>query len=176
MKIICIGRNYADHVRELRDGGTIPAEPLFFLKPDTALLRNNDPSLVLARRIRLICAAASSGIRWSKRWWHQIFLCKAFVPSFPSPFTSFALFAVIFSLFSFYSTDIFFFNHFLHSSFFIFLIYFGCIIYLFSKTVNIIENYFYTIWCFLICVLWQIFFRLGDIIWFLPIFMIYLID
>lgn len=43
MKIICIGRNYADHVRELRYGGTIPAEPLFFLKPDTALLRNNDP-------------------------------------------------------------------------------------------------------------------------------------
>ena len=43
MKISCIGRNYADHVRELRDGGTIPAEPLFFLKPDTALLRNNDP-------------------------------------------------------------------------------------------------------------------------------------
>ena len=43
MKIICIGRNYADHVRELREGGTIPAEPLFFLKPDTALLRNNDP-------------------------------------------------------------------------------------------------------------------------------------
>ena len=43
MKIICIGRNYADHVRELRDGGTIPAEPLFVLKPDTALLRNNDP-------------------------------------------------------------------------------------------------------------------------------------
>ena len=43
MKIICIGRNYADHVRELRDGGTIPAEPLFFLKPATALLRNNDP-------------------------------------------------------------------------------------------------------------------------------------
>ena len=43
MKIICIGRNYADHVRELRDGGTRPAEPLFFLKPDTALLRNNDP-------------------------------------------------------------------------------------------------------------------------------------
>ncbi len=43
MKIICICRNYADPVRELRDGGTIPSEPLFFLKPDTALLRNNDP-------------------------------------------------------------------------------------------------------------------------------------
>lgn len=43
MKIICIGRNYADHVKELNDGGTIPTEPVFFLKPDTALLRNNDP-------------------------------------------------------------------------------------------------------------------------------------
>ena len=47
MKIICIGRNYADHVKELHeqvaDGGQLPAEPLFFLKPDTAMLRNNDP-------------------------------------------------------------------------------------------------------------------------------------
>ena len=29
MKIICIGRNYADHVRELRDGGTIPPSRFF---------------------------------------------------------------------------------------------------------------------------------------------------
>lgn len=43
MKIICIGRNYAEHIAELHDGGTVPAEPLFFLKPDTAMLRNNDP-------------------------------------------------------------------------------------------------------------------------------------
>lgn len=47
MKIICIGRNYADHVRELHNtaGGPdgLPTEPVFFLKPDTALLRNNDP-------------------------------------------------------------------------------------------------------------------------------------
>lgn len=46
MKIICIGRNYAEHVRELSamTGGDAPQEePLFFLKPDTALLRNNDP-------------------------------------------------------------------------------------------------------------------------------------
>ncbi len=42
MKIICIGRNYRDHVAELNDGGEVPQEPLFFLKPDTALLRNND--------------------------------------------------------------------------------------------------------------------------------------
>ncbi len=47
MKIICIGRNYAEHVAELHrsvgDSGRMPSEPLFFLKPDTALLRNNDP-------------------------------------------------------------------------------------------------------------------------------------
>ena len=44
MKIICIGRNYAAHVGELGFGNeTIPREPVFFLKPDTALLRNNAP-------------------------------------------------------------------------------------------------------------------------------------
>ncbi len=47
MKIICIGRNYADHVKELHhavhDSGEMPQEPVFFLKPDTAMLRNNDP-------------------------------------------------------------------------------------------------------------------------------------
>ena len=44
MKIICIGRNYDDHIaeKELGGGGVRPAEPLFFMKPDTALLRNND--------------------------------------------------------------------------------------------------------------------------------------
>ena len=45
MKIICIGRNYRDHIAE-SDGGPLPVEPLFFLKPDTALLRNNDPFYV----------------------------------------------------------------------------------------------------------------------------------
>lgn len=42
MKIICIGRNYTEHIREF-DNGTVSAEPIFFLKPDTALLRNNSP-------------------------------------------------------------------------------------------------------------------------------------
>ena len=48
MKIICIGRNYADHAKELNDGAELPKEPLFFLKPDTALLRNNDPFYIPA--------------------------------------------------------------------------------------------------------------------------------
>lgn len=41
MKIICIGRNYADHIAELQNER--PDEPVIFTKPDTALLRNNDP-------------------------------------------------------------------------------------------------------------------------------------
>lgn len=41
MKIICIGRNYAAHARELNN--EIPDKPVFFLKPDTSLIRNNAP-------------------------------------------------------------------------------------------------------------------------------------
>ena len=41
MKIICIGRNYAEHAKELNNA--IPAEPLFFLKPDSAIIRRNLP-------------------------------------------------------------------------------------------------------------------------------------
>jgi acylpyruvate hydrolase len=41
MKIICIGRNYAEHIRELNNA--IPTSPVFFLKPDTALLIRNRP-------------------------------------------------------------------------------------------------------------------------------------
>ncbi|MCF8258337.1 MAG: fumarylacetoacetate hydrolase family protein [Flavobacteriales bacterium] len=41
MKIVCIGRNYAEHAKELNN--PVPTEPLFFIKPDSAVLRNNDP-------------------------------------------------------------------------------------------------------------------------------------
>lgn len=39
MKIICIGRNYVAHAKEL--GNDIPASPVVFLKPQTALLKDN---------------------------------------------------------------------------------------------------------------------------------------
>jgi len=39
MKIICIGRNYAAHAKELNN--SVEEEPVIFLKPDTALLNNN---------------------------------------------------------------------------------------------------------------------------------------
>ena len=41
MKILCIGRNYADHIAELKNER--PTEPVIFLKPDTAILKNNEP-------------------------------------------------------------------------------------------------------------------------------------
>jgi acylpyruvate hydrolase len=41
MKIICIGRNYIDHAKELNN--PVPKQPIFFMKPDSALLLNNKP-------------------------------------------------------------------------------------------------------------------------------------
>lgn len=38
MKIICIGRNYADHAKEMK--AEVPTVPVFFMKPDTAILKN----------------------------------------------------------------------------------------------------------------------------------------
>ncbi len=40
MKIICIGRNYSEHAKEL--GNEIPDKPVIFIKPDTALLKTPD--------------------------------------------------------------------------------------------------------------------------------------
>ncbi|MBK6263902.1 fumarylacetoacetate hydrolase family protein [Marivirga sp. S37H4] len=41
MKILAIGRNYADHIKELANER--PEEPVIFSKPDTAVLKNNEP-------------------------------------------------------------------------------------------------------------------------------------
>jgi 2-keto-4-pentenoate hydratase/2-oxohepta-3-ene-1,7-dioic acid hydratase in catechol pathway len=39
-KIVCIGRNYRDHAKEM--GNEVPTEPLFFLKPSTSVIGNGD--------------------------------------------------------------------------------------------------------------------------------------
>lgn len=41
MKIICIGRNYADHAKELNNA--VPSKPMVFMKPPSALLVNDKP-------------------------------------------------------------------------------------------------------------------------------------
>lgn len=44
MKIICIGRNYAEHAKELKND--LPTEPVVFLKPDTALIPKKQPFFI----------------------------------------------------------------------------------------------------------------------------------
>lgn len=44
MKIICVGRNYTEHINEL--GNQKPAEPVLFLKPETAVLLKKQPFFI----------------------------------------------------------------------------------------------------------------------------------
>jgi acylpyruvate hydrolase len=41
MKVICIGRNYADHAKEMN--AEVPSVPVFFMKPDSSILRDGSP-------------------------------------------------------------------------------------------------------------------------------------
>ena len=40
-KIVCVGRNYLAHAREL--GNELPAEPLIFLKPPSSVIADGEP-------------------------------------------------------------------------------------------------------------------------------------
>jgi 5-carboxymethyl-2-hydroxymuconate isomerase len=42
--IFCIGKNYADHAKEM--GGDIPKEPVIFLKPTSAVIPNGSPIII----------------------------------------------------------------------------------------------------------------------------------
>ncbi|MCK7591653.1 fumarylacetoacetate hydrolase family protein [Subsaxibacter sp. CAU 1640] len=44
MKIICIGRNYTEHIKELANEK--PSDPVVFLKPDTSILVKNQPFFI----------------------------------------------------------------------------------------------------------------------------------
>lgn len=46
MKIICVGRNYGDHIKEL--GNQRPEEPVLFMKPDSAVILKNNPFIIPA--------------------------------------------------------------------------------------------------------------------------------
>lgn len=84
MKIICIGMNYAEHVKELAGiaGRELPEKPVFFMKPDTALLKDNDPFYLpdfskdvqyeceVVVRINRICKAVEE--RFAGRYYDEI--------------------------------------------------------------------------------------------------------
>lgn len=77
-KIVCVGRNYAEHAREL--GNEVPAEPLIFLKPPSSLIADGDDivypklsqnlhyeaelGLIIGRRARNVDAAAWRDYVW----------------------------------------------------------------------------------------------------------------
>ncbi|MDX8340627.1 fumarylacetoacetate hydrolase family protein [Draconibacterium sp. IB214405] len=77
MKIICIGRNYVAHAKEL--GNDVPEEPIFFMKPDTALLRNNDPFYIpdwtkeVHHEIELVIKINRIGKNIEKRFAHRYY-------------------------------------------------------------------------------------------------------
>lgn len=77
MKIICIGRNYVAHVNELNN--EMPDEPVFFMKPDSALLRNNDPfyhpswSNEIHHEIELVIKINRLGKNIEKQFAHRYF-------------------------------------------------------------------------------------------------------
>jgi 2-keto-4-pentenoate hydratase/2-oxohepta-3-ene-1,7-dioic acid hydratase in catechol pathway len=77
MKIICIGRNYVAHAKEFNE--SVPEEPIFFMKPDTALLRNNDPFYIpdwsndVHHEIELVVKINRIGKNIEKRFAHRYY-------------------------------------------------------------------------------------------------------
>jgi 2-keto-4-pentenoate hydratase/2-oxohepta-3-ene-1,7-dioic acid hydratase in catechol pathway len=77
MKIFCIGRNYPLHVKEFNN--QIPEEPIFFLKPDTALLRNNEPFYIpsfsnnIQTEVEIVFRICKVGKNISPRFAHRYY-------------------------------------------------------------------------------------------------------
>lgn len=77
MKIICIGRNYVAHAKELNN--EVPDEPVFFMKPDSSLLRNNDPFYIpgwtkdVHHEIELVLKINRIGKNIEKRFAHRYY-------------------------------------------------------------------------------------------------------
>lgn len=76
MKIICIGRNYAEHAKEMKSD--IPTEPVFFMKPDTALLKDPDfylPDFTkdLHHEIELVLKISKAGKHIEEQFAHKYY-------------------------------------------------------------------------------------------------------
>ena len=76
MKIICIGRNYAEHAKEMKT--ELPTEPVFFMKPDTALLKDEDfyfPNFTkeLHHEIELVLKICKAGKHIEEQFAHKYY-------------------------------------------------------------------------------------------------------
>ena len=77
MKIICIERNYVEHAKELNNA--VPGEPVFFLKPDTAILPRDrafylpDFSKDIHHEIELVLKISKEGKKIAEEFAHRYF-------------------------------------------------------------------------------------------------------
>ena len=76
MKITCIGRNYAEHAKEMKTD--LPTEPVFFMKPDTALLKEEDfyfPDFTkeLHHEIELVIKISKAGKHIEEQFAHKYY-------------------------------------------------------------------------------------------------------
>lgn len=77
MKIICVGLNYRQHASELN--WPVPSEPVIFMKPDSALLKNNKPFFLpdfskdIHYEVELVVKINRLGKGISRRYAHRYF-------------------------------------------------------------------------------------------------------
>lgn len=77
MKIIAVGRNYVNHIKELAN--EVPSEPVIFTKPETALLRNDEPfyhpdfSNDIHHEVEIVLKISKMGKNIEERFAHKYF-------------------------------------------------------------------------------------------------------
>ena len=77
MKIICVGRNYIKHIKELNN--KLPKDPIIFIKPDTSLLLENkdfylpDFSSEIHYEVELIVKISKEGKKIPKKFSHRYY-------------------------------------------------------------------------------------------------------
>ena len=77
MKLICIGRNYTKHIEELKNEK--PADPVVFLKPDTAILLKKQPFFIpdfsddVHHEVEILIKIIKVGKHISKKFAHKYY-------------------------------------------------------------------------------------------------------
>ncbi len=77
MKIICIGRNYSEHIKEMKAEAT--GSPVFFMKPETALVENGKPfyypdfSQDVHHEVEIVLKINRNGKNIEKKFAHKYF-------------------------------------------------------------------------------------------------------
>jgi acylpyruvate hydrolase len=83
MKILCIGKNYAEHIKEMSKmsvgSSSLPTEPVYFMKPDTALLKDGAPFYIpdfsndLHHEVEIVLKINKNGKNIDEQFAHKYF-------------------------------------------------------------------------------------------------------